>query len=670
MDFKAGICNFCGTGCGHLLNVSDNTVQGVFASRNHPVSKGRLCVRGWHMHELLRTEERITSPAIRKNGKLEAVTMEEAVSFIVDSIKKNVSDPEKELAFLGSPRASNEDNYIFMKMARGAFKSNNISVDSESGHRNSMNVLNKGTGMPGMLGSLEEIQKAEFILVVGTDITRQNPIVGSEIHMAARKGSTLVTISSTESQIAKLSNTHLQVRPGSKKVAIAAIAKLLFEEDLYDAEYVKTSSEGFEGFANALGALKDEDIEKKTGVSIEEYRAVAQALAKSETAMTFFSSGISGLDEDTISYIYNLYLLAGKVGKEGCGVNPVTGIANLQGSYDMGVAPDLLTGFASLEDAETRKKFEEVWKTDMPSDPGKPVYDMLKENEALKALFVVDHDERIIRFSKEIKNLDFVVYFGSFENGFTEYADVVIPTADYIEYDGTYTNTDRRIQLSRKKVEETNYAQPAWKIYTAISDKAGVSWSYDSSASIMQEIASLTDSYSSVSYDRFSGLGGLQWPCNSEYPEGTVRFDLSKGGTKARFVPVSGDYHVLTADANYPFLLMMGQSQHFWHQNNLMKRTFIPKREYNATLLLYPKGYVEISPEDAKKIQVRDKWPVTVTSSHGAMQIAVKVTDEVKSGSAYVPYFIQDMISEFLFENKELIDQGENATIKVNIEKV
>ena len=288
----------------------------------------------------------------------------------------------------------------------------------------------------------------------------------------------------------------------------------------------------------------------------------------------------------------------------------------------------------------------------------------------MKALFVTDHDERIIRFSKEIKNLDFVVYFGAFENVFTEYADVVIPTATYIEYDGTYTNTDRRIQLSHQKVESPSYAQPAWKIYTAISDRAGANWSYDSPAEIMQEIAALTENYSGVSYERFSGLDGLQWPCTTAAEKGTRRFDIKESGSKARFVPVSGSYQVAGADAEFPFLLMMGQSQHFWHQNNLMKRTFIPKREYNATLLLYPKGYVEISSDDAKKIQVRDKWPVTVTSSFGSMQIAVKVTDEVKSGTAYVPYFIQDMISEFLLEHKELIDQGENAIIKVKIEKV
>ncbi len=670
MDFKAGICNFCGTGCGHLLNVKDNTVTGVFASRNHPVSQGRLCVRGWHMHELLRTADRITAPAIRKNGKLEEVTMDEAIAFVVEGVKKHVTNPEKELAFLGSPRASNEDNYLFMKMARSVFKSNNISVDSESGHRSSMNVLQKGTGMPGMLGSFEEIRDTDFILVVGTDITRSNPIVGSEIHMASQNGARIVTISSKEYQIAKLSDSHLQILPGAKKVALAAIARHLLEENLYDAEFVKQNTEGLDGFANALGALKDNEIEELTGLSLEEFHRVAQQLAASEKAMVFYSTGISGLDEDTISYIYNLFLLAGKIGKEGCGVNPITGICNLQGSYDMGLAPDLLTGYQSLEDASVVKKFADVWKTEPTAVPGKSVYDMLKENDSLKALFVTDHDERIIRFSKEMKDLDLVVYFGAFENGFTDYADVVIPTAAYIEYDGTYTNTERRIQLSRKKTEPLNNAQPAWKIYTAIAEKAGAKWSYESSASVMQEVAKLTDSYSSVEYDRFSGLAGFKWPCNSSSPDGTARYEIGKNGSKANFVSVSGDYGKKDTDAKYPFLLMMGQSQHFWHQNNLMKRTFIPKREYNATLLQYPKGYVEISPEDAKKIQVRDKWPVTVTSPYGSMQITVKVISEIKPGTAAVPYFIQDMISEFLLEHKELIDQGENAIIKVNIEKV
>ncbi|PKL35897.1 MAG: hypothetical protein CVV44_20485 [Spirochaetae bacterium HGW-Spirochaetae-1] len=671
MDYKAGICNFCGTGCGHLLKMKDGRVDGVFVSQNHPVSKGRLCVRGWHMHELLRTEERITSPMIRRNGVLEKVSLDEALGYIADKIGKDIKNPAEELAFLASPRSSNEDGYLLMKLARSVFKTNNISIDSESGHRNSINVMHRGTGMAGMLGSLEEIEKAEFILVVGTDITKQNPIVGSEIHKAALRGAQVVTICSRESQIAKLSKKFVQVKPGTKKIAIAAMAKAIIEDTLYDNDFIKKHTEGLDGFANALGALKDEDIPALTGVESEVIKAIARDLVKAKTAMVFFSSGISGLDEDTISYIYNLFLLAGKVGKEGCGVNPITGICNLQGSYDMGLAPDLMPGYQSLGDSAVIKKFNEAWKTDLNSKPGKGVYDLLRDSSSkLKALFIVDHDESIVRFSKEMKSLDLIVYFGAFENSFTDYAHVVIPTASYVEYDGTYTNTERRVQLSRQKTDADKNVQPAWKIYAALAGKKGASWNYASASDIMTEISLVTETYSGISYEKFTGLGGIKWPCNDKHPGGTARLDIAGMKGALKFVPVSGTYIVKKAQDQNPFLLMMGQGQHFWHQNNIMKRTFIPKREYNATLLLYPRGYVEICPEDAKKIEVRDKWPVKVVSAHGSMQVAVKVTGDVKPGTAYVPYFIQDMISEFLLEHKEIIDQGENAIIPVKIEKV
>lgn len=668
MNYKAGICNFCGTGCGHLLNVEDGKISGVFPSRNHPVSKGRLCVRGWHIHELIRTDDRLTTPLIRKNGKLESASYDEAVSFAVEKLK-GIKKPSEELGFLASPRSSNEENYLFMKLARSVFKTNNVSLQSESGQRESLNVLYKGTGMAGMLGSIEEIKKAEFILVVGTDITKQNPIIGSEIHMAAMNGSTVVTICSRKSQIAKLSDIHLQCKPGSKKILLAAMAKGLIEKNLHDADFVQKYTEGFEGFANSLGSLNDGDIESLTGVSAQQIAAVVKNLSEAKTAMAFFSSGISGLDEDTISYIYNLFVVAGKIGKEGCGVNPIAGIANLQGTYDMGVAPDLLTGFQSIKDAETAKKFGKAWGADLPVENGKDVYDLLAAKK-LKGLVVVDHDELIVRQQKAIDDLDFVVYFGAFNNPFTELADVVIPIGTYVESDGTFTSTDRRIQLSHRKVEPVKGIQAGWQVYSMVAAKAGAKWNYDSPAAVMAEIASLTPNYAGVKYDKFKGIGGIQWPCNDKYPQGCPRFNAGDAKGKIKFVSVSANFKGAEKNTEFPYLMMTGKAQHFWHQNNLMRRTFIPMREYNATLLLYPKGYVEISPEDAKSIQVRDKWPVKVVSPYGSMKVTVKVTPDVKSESAYVPYFIRDMISEFLMEHKELLEQGEDAIIPVRIEKV
>ena len=200
--------------------------------------------------------------------------------------------------------------------------------------------------------------------------------------------------------------------------------------------------------------------------------------------------------------------------------------------------------------------------------------------------------------------------------------------------------------------------------------KGGAQWKYDSAASIMDEIASVTPTYEGISYDKFQGIQGIQWPCNKAHPQGCERFMLEDAAGKLNFVPVVGSFQGSEAHMGYPFLLMIGKAEHFWHQNNLMKRTFMPKREYNATLLLYPKGYVEIHPDDAKELQVRDKWPVRVTSSFGSMSVTVKVSEDVKKETAYVPYFIRDMISDFLMEHKDILEQGEDSIIPVRIEKV
>src|SRR4030042_555663 len=397
MNYKSGICTFCGTGCGHLLDVRGNAVCGVFPLQNHPVSKGRLCVRGWNVHELLNTPEKITTPLIRKNGALAEASYDEAVSYLVDNLTKYKKNSSDEIGFRASPRSSNEENYLLMKLARSVVNTNNISLDSDPGHRLSLDVMHRGTGMAGMLGSLEEIAKADFLLVVGIDITKQNPIIGSEIHMAARAGAKLVVIDTRNTQIAKLSSRFLQIRPGAYRIAMAYLAKVVVNENLADTDFIKKYTDGYDGFASSLASLKEGDVAAKTGIALGPLQEVARDLAGSNAAMVFFSSGISGFDRDTISYIYNLFVLAGKIGREGCGVNPLTGINNLQGSYDMGIAPDLLTGFQPLSDAAVQDKFNREWGVKLNSGPGKSVYELMTGGNRLKALVVVDHDESIIR---------------------------------------------------------------------------------------------------------------------------------------------------------------------------------------------------------------------------------------------------------------------------------
>lgn len=656
MNYKSGICTFCGTGCGHLLDVRGDKVCGVFPMQNHPVSKGRLCVRGWNVHELLNTPEKITTPLIRKDGKLVEASYDEAVSYLVEKLKKVSPD---EIGFLASPRSSNEDNYLLMRLARSVFNTNNISLDCDPGHRISLDVLHKGTGVAGMLGSLEEISQADFILVVGIDITKQNPIIGSEIHMAARKGSRVFTVDTRVTQIARLSNGFLQIQPGAYKIAIAYMAKVLLDENLADVDFIKKYTEGYDSFTKVLSSLKESEVVEKTGVDIEVLKTLARDLALSRSAMVFYSSGISGFDRETVSYIYNLYLMAGKIGKEGCGVNPVTGINNLQGSKDMGIAPDLLTGFQNLSDSAAVDKFNKEWGVKLNTQAGKSPNEM---GGKLKAFVAVDHDETIIRNVDDIKKTDFVAYIGSYQNGFMDYAHVVLPVATYAETDGTFTNTERRVQLAKKKVEPPKNILACWQLLSKIAEKAGARWGYASSADVMKEIAKLTPSYSAVSHDKL-GIGGVK-------TYGLDRYDAEKAGQKAAFAAVDANFAVPLASEEYPVLLVIGESQHYWHQNNLMKKTHIPLREYNATLLLYPQGYVAISPQKAKELNVRDRFPVKIVSPYGSMETLAQVTDKVKPNTAYVAYFVDEMVTRFFMEHKDVLKRGEDTTIPVRIVKV
>jgi formate dehydrogenase major subunit len=653
MIYKMGVCNFCGTGCGHLLKVSEGAIKGVFALPGHPVSQGRLCVRGWHIHELLTSSERITRAQVRKNGLLAEASFDDAVSVVAERL---AAFPPEAVAFRASPRASNEDNFLLGKLARDVFGTNNVDLASDSGHGSVVDVLLESGGLPVVLASAADIRKAGVILVIGADITKQNPILGSELHKAARQGARLITLSSRVTQIAKLSGTHLQSKPGSKKIVLAAMAKALIDEGLEDRAFIGGNTLGFEGFARALAGLDPGEIAALTGLDLGEIRDAARALAGAGAAMAVFPSGISGLDRETIAMAHNLLLAAGKAGREGCGLLPATGICNIAGSWDMGATPRFRPGYT---------------KPGLNGKPGKTVGELLAASPSrLRALVVADHDEGIIRRAGAIRGLDFVVYVGAFDNPFTRLAHVVLPAATYAETDGTYTNTERRIQLNRKKVEPGPGILPAWRIWSAIAAKRGVSWPYRTSSDVMKEIAAAVPAYSAVTYEKLEKGFGLQWPCDGRHPEGCPRPGLGDLSGRLSFAAVSGAFSAPAPTAEFPFLLTAGTDHYFWHTNTIMKKTHIPKREYNALLLLFPKGLVEISAEDAARVGVRDKRPVKVVSAAGSMQVAAKVSADIRPGSVYVPYFIEGMIDGFLDAHQSLLEGGEDSVVPVRIEKV
>jgi predicted molibdopterin-dependent oxidoreductase YjgC len=630
MGLSAGVCNLCGTGCGHFLRIADGRVVAVAPSLSHPVSQGRLCVRGWHIHELLATGERIATPLIRDHGELRPATYAEAIAVLRERLAA-LPDPASQLGVIGSARSSNEDNFLLAKLAREVLGTRQLGVTSQANHVQTRRALELTFGAAGAIGSLAEIEHAHYILVVGSDLTKLNPIVGSNIHRAARRGSRVVALSSTRTQLAKLATRHLQQKPGAKRLAVNGLLKAIVARRLTQPDFAERSLPGFAELERALTELTPGAIEAGTGIRYAELELEAQQILDAESLLVIFSSGISGLDAETINSVVDLAAVSGKLGAKSSGILPITGICNLQGSFDVGLTPatagpDLLARLGAA-------------------------------NGPLRALFVVDHDDGIIRQRERIAALDLVVYVGSFKNRFMELAHVVFPVATFAEDDGTFTASDRRVQLSPAKIAPPANVLPAWRLYRDIASAAGKGWKHESARDVFAEIAQTVPGYAGLSHQALtSGFGR--------------HCDAAAKVRCQRLLPIHTAAPTAGADAAFPFALMIGKAQHFWHQHNLMRKTLIPRREYDATLLLYPEGYVEISAGDARRLQVRDKWPVKVSSTTGSMKIAVKISEDVQDGSAYIPYFIDEMISGFLMQDDRAFTLGEDGIIPIRIEKV
>ncbi len=655
MSYQTGVCNFCGTGCGHLLQVEGGAIRGVFPSSSHPVGRGRLCVRGWHIHELLNTRERIDRPQLRIDGALKPVVWDRALE---EAATRLAGYTEDEIAFWASPRSSNEDVYALVRLARAVFHSPNVSLQSDVWYRSTAGVLREGTGRPGASGSIADIHQADFILVVGTDLTRQNPIIASDIHLAARRGADVVTLSTRATQIARLSGTHLQNKPGTKKTVLAALAKILLDENPLPA---LAAVEGFEAFRKDLDRFSLDAVEASCGLSLPTLRDVVGRLIRARRAVVVFSTGITGLNRETAALIFNLFLAAGKAGREGCAILPVTGISNLAGANDCGASPEALPGSGPLPDEAAVARLKTIWGREAALHSGRSVERLLADPASrIKALVVCDHDSEINIPAGRIKSLEYVVYLGSFANPFIDLAHAVFPTTTFAEADGTFTNTERRIQLNRRKVEPPFDARPAWRIFADLSARRGLPWGVRSSAEVQEEITRAVPLYAGATYANLEGrFGGLRWPVESTASSGPLRFVRPGGGPAP--VPIE--------DA-FPFRLMAGKSYYYWHQNNIMKKTFIPRREYNALLLLYPQGLVDVHPDDAAALGLRDKRPVRVVSARGTMTPLARVTDDVPPGTVYAPYFIGAMIPDFLVPHADAVEYGEDAVIPVRLEKV
>jgi formate dehydrogenase alpha subunit len=668
------VCPYCGTGCMFYLLSDGGRLAGVEPSRNHPVSRGGLCVKGWNAFSFVGHPDRLTVPLVRKEGQLVPVSWEEALERVAAGLRAVQEKHGKDsIMFASSAKATNEENFLLMKLARRVFGTNNIDHCARLCHSSTVVGLKETFGSGAMTNSIDCIDKADLIFVIGSNTTEQHPLIGSRIINAARNGARLIVADNRIIRLARHADLHLRHRNGSDVALLMAMMHVIISEGLEDRDFIDSRTEGYGGFAESVREWTPERAALLTGLSADEIAAAARLYAKAGSAMIFYSMGITQHTHgvDNVRCIANLAMLTGNLGKEGAGVNPLRGQNNVQGGCDMGALPDLFSGYQKTSDPTVREKFEKVWGGGaLPDTPGYPL--TLAMNAALngeiKGMFFMGENPVIsdpdqAHATAALKSLDLLVVQDIFLTETAQLADVVLPAACFAEKDGTFTNTERRIHLVKKAVDPPGEAKADWEIICGLAAAAGFSgMNYENTSEIMDEIASLTPIYAGVSHNRLTPFG-LQWPCPDAAHPGTLvlhKENFTRG--QGRFVPVAYRPSAENPDADYPFVLTTGRTYFHWHTGTMTRRTHLLDREER-------RAFVEINPDDAAKLEIKNGGRATLSSRRGEVTVFAKITAAVPPGVLFMPFHFAEGAANAL-TNNELDPESHIPEFKVSAVRV
>ena len=533
----ATICPYCGVGCRLDLRVSDDRIFSVSPDRESPVNHGQACVKGhFGLEEIVHHPDRLTTPLIRRNGKLEEASWEEALDLVAQRFSeiKSKYGPDS-LGVLSSSRCTNEENYLMQKLARAVFNTNNVDNCARVCHAPSVTGLAACFGSGAATNSFDQIEDANVLFVIGSNTTEAHPIVSLKMIKALNKGAKIIVADPRKIELVDMACIWLNLRPGTNIALLNGMMNVILREGLQDEDFIAARTEGFEEFRKVVEQYPPETAAKITGVPAERIIEAARIYAKAKKAMIVYSLGITEhiTGTNNVMSLGNLAMLTGNVGRRSTGVMPLRGQNNVQGACDMGALPNSYVGYQPVIDPNNRAKFEKAWKVKLPSAPGETSTQMLDHvtDRKIKGLYMLgedpaqtDPDSNKVRASLE--TLDFLVVQEIFPTETTKYADVILPAASFAECDGTFTNGERRIQRVNKAIPAICGLEN-WQTICKIAQKMGYPMNYSHPSEIMDEIAALAPMFGGVSFSRL-GVGGLQWPCPSAGHLGTETLHVDK----------------------------------------------------------------------------------------------------------------------------------------------
>ncbi len=671
VKFVRSTCPYCGVGCQVDLQIQENHITRVDAPFDVAPNYGRLCTKGRYGMDYVSHPSRLTYPMIRKGlgahprkpvgiSGFRRASWEEALDLAAEKlaaiVKENGGDA---LGTFCSAKATNEDNYLFQKFVRGVLGTNNIDHCSRLCHAASVAGLQITLGSSAMSNSIAEMKDLEVLLVTGSNTTETHPVISTFMREAVVKnGARLIVIDPRQIEMSQFADFYLQLKPGTDVVMFQALAHVIVNEGLVDQEFLDNRVEGFEEYLPSLEPFTPEYAEEICGVPAEAIRQAARLYGKANAAAIYWGMGISQSSHGTDNAISlaNLALLTGNIGRPGTGLNPLRGQNNVQGCSDSGGLPNVYPGYQSVNDPELRRKFEEYWGVSLDPEPGLTTMEMVDaaEKGIIKGYYVMGENPMmsepdLLHARHVMENLDFLLYQDIFMNETGEYADVILPAVSFAEKDGTFTNSDRRVQLVRPAIKPPGEARPDWEIIQdlalrveeKLAHKRSPGFTFTHPSQIWDEMAELTPPFQGITHERVEKEDGVHWPCPTpDHPGTPYLFTDTFPRGKGKLTPLVYRPSVELPDNEYPLILSTGRVLYHWHGGTMTRRSKLDD--------IYPEALVEIHPDDAKDIGVNSGDWVKMRSRRGEIEVKVLVTQRSSKGMVFLPFHFVEAAANIL----------------------
>ena len=662
MDIKyvSTTCPYCGTGCGFNLVVRNGKVFDVAHWQRAPVNGGKLCPKGRYAHEFINSPDRLTKPLIKKDGKFVEATWDEAYDLIAERFGSYKPD---EMACLSSARTSNEENYLMQKFARVALKTPHVDHCARLCHSSTVAGLAAVFGSGAMTNSIRDLVESKCIFILGSNTFEQHPLIARSVVRARTNGAKVIVADPRYTPTARQADLYMPFVSGTDVAILNGLMQEIIRNGWGDKEFIAKRTKDYEKLKEVV--MKDvyslENVMKVSGIPVESLRTAAEWIAAADVAALIYSMGITQhtTGVDNVKSTANLMMLTGNLGRPGGGVNPLRGQNNVQGACDMGALPNVYSGYQKVTDEATRTKMREMWGVDDIAE-GKAGYTVTEMVNVLadtpgtlKCMYIMGEnpmlsDPDIRHVEDALRNLEFLVVQDIFLTETGRLADVILPAACYAEKDGTQTNTERRVQRWRKAQDPPGDAKPDWQILCDLGKRMGYEreFAFENPEAIFAEVTAVTPSYHGMSYARLDP-DGLHWPCPTAEHPGTAILHREKFATPdglGVFSAIEWKPPAEVPDAEYPYVLTTGRVIWQWHTGTMTRRSWSLEKEA-------PIGWIEINPEDAKTLGIRDNEVVRASTRRGSIDIPARVTPEIIRGVMFIPFHYKEHPANMLTHN-------------------